>query len=257
MERSNCHRYKLIISYDGTDFDGWQSQKSSRAVADVMSATFADTFGVVPSILGASRTDAGVHAVGQVACITTPIDLPADQLMRAWNNALPQTIVITSCERTQSNYNPHIGVVQKTYWYHFFTERPLPFVTRYGWFFPYKVDLEKLQECLQQFVGTHDFRSFCTGDGMGENTVRTIESIRLEFQPELSAYRIVVIGPRFMRHMIRRIVGAALYVASRTDSSVDYIQQVFKERSARQTLPNAPAKGLCLYRITYIQDEDN
>lgn len=244
-------RYKCIISYDGTDFAGWQSQKIDPTIVDLMRKKFFQTFGTSVSILGASRTDAGVHALGQVAAVTTDISLPAATIKRVWNNALPESILIRSFEEADLSFNPHNNVETKTYWYHLFLDRPLPFVSRYGWYYPYPIDLSKLQRCLQAFVGTHDFRSFCTGEDMGENTIRTVDAIGFEYLKRYNAYRIAVTGPRFMRHMIRRIIGASVHIASREQISVEYIEKVFAERTPRQTLLTAPAKGLLLYTIRY------
>ena len=121
---------------------------------------------------------------------------------------------------------------------------------KYGWWVTTKPDLEKLKRCLQVFVGTHDFRSFCTGDEQ-ENTVRTIDSITLEYIKEYQAYRIAVSGPGFLRYMIRRIVGACMAVAMRKDLDIQLLRDVLAEKNPRQTLINAPAQGLMLRKISY------
>lgn len=242
--------YKLLISYDGTDFDGWQWQPQVPSVVHTMQTSFAHVFGREIKLVGASRTDAGVHALGQVALFKTDLPVDSQKMMQAWNDALPQTIVIRSLELAANSFHPMYGVAYKIYWYHFFLERPLPFVQRYGWFFRYKVDMRRLHELLQVFVGTHDFRSFCTGTDMGENTVRTIESITLS-QEMFGAWRIMFKGPGFMRHMIRRIVGACLHAASRRDISVANMRSILEQKDPNQPLLNAPSKGLCLQSITY------
>jgi tRNA pseudouridine38-40 synthase len=116
----------------------------------------------------------------------------------------------------------------------------------------YPIDQEKLQSALDIFVGTHDFRSFCKGTEMGENTVRTIRSITVTYARRYGAWCIEFKGPGFMRHMIRRIVGACLQVAARKDLSITYVKEVLEQKNPRQKLINAPAKGLCLYKICYF-----
>lgn len=249
-------RYKLIISYDGTEYQGWQMQtKDKPTIAGTLAKTFTYVFGAQVSILGASRTDAGVHALGQVVRIRTELNIPAEKIMFAWDNALPPDIVIDSLEVAPEGFHPFYNVVQKTYWYHFFLHRPLPFFTRYGYYFRYPVDLDKLQKALNVFVGTQDFRSFASSDDESPNTVRTIESITVEPVQEINGYRIVVHGPSFLRYMIRRIVGAALEVASRKQLSVDCLVQALAEKDPHQPLlPTAPAKGLLLHDIKYQVD---
>lgn len=243
-------KYKMIVSYDGTDFAGWQWQPHKPSVVGVMQSSFFKLFDEHIKLLGASRTDAGVHALAQVATFTTDIGLHSDILMRVWNDALPPTIVIKEMIVVDDRFHPMYGVAQKTYWYHFFPDRPLPFVQRYGWFFRHKLDIACLQEALAVFVGTHDFRSFCTDVAKERNTVRHIESITLE-QTEFGAWRIVVKGPGFLRHMIRRIVGACLEVASKKKITPDDLRAILAQKNSNQALLNAPAQGLCLYEIIY------
>lgn len=245
------NRYKLIISYDGTDYYGWQEQAELKTICGTLQSTFKKVFGESVTVLGASRTDAGVHALGQVALLRTAISIPADKLRWAWNNALPPDIVIRSLIAAPENFHPFYNVAQKTYHYHFFVERPLPFVQRYGWFYRAGIDIDKLSEVLLLFQGTHDFRSFCTGDEMGENTVRTIDSISLEYVQKYGAYRITVKAKAFLRHMIRRVVGAGLAVAARSDWDVTLVKKVLAAKDANNELPTAAAQGLLLYNIVY------
>ena len=127
----------------------------------------------------------------------------------------------------------------------------MPWHAPYGWYYHRPVDLKKLHDCLQVFVGTHDFRSFSTGDDRGNDTVRTIMSAQVEAISEDSGYRIIIKGPRFLHHMIRRIVGACLHVASRDTLNVCDLEKALAQRSPLQELPNAPAHGLLLYQIVY------
>lgn len=248
------NRYKLTIAYDGTDYYGWQEQPELRTISGVLQSTFKKVFGQEVTVLGASRTDAGVHALGQVALLRTDLTIPPKKLCWAWNNALPPDIMIRSLVPVPDQFHPFYNVIQKTYYYHFFTERPLPFVQRYGGFYR-SIDIDKLSQTVAQFKGTHDFRSFCTGNEMGENTIRTVDTIDLEFLPRYKMYRITVQGKAFLRHMIRRIVGASLSVAARPDWDVDYVNKVLAMRNANNELPTAPAQGLLLYKIKYKNEE--
>lgn len=243
-------RLKIIVAYDGTDYFGWQVQPEQKTVAGMLQETFAYVFGSGIVISAASRTDAGVHALGQVAVFTTDLAIEPEQLRSAWQNVLPESILIRSIEAVSLDFNPRHRVKQKTYYYHFFQERPLPMVARYGFNYRFPVDIKKLHECLQVFVGTHDFRSFCTGDEY-ENTVRTIDSISIEYLHRFKSYRIIVKGPGFLRYMIRRIVGACLEVASRDTLTIADLQKALEQKNPLQLLPTAPAHGLWLYKIVY------
>jgi len=244
-------RYKLTIAYDGTGYHGWQIQPKLTTITGLLQDHFYRTFQMPCQLVGASRTDAGVHALGQVAECRTNFDLEPEKLFYAWNNILPDDIVIRSLEKTRETFNLYKQVDYKIYYYHFFLKRPLPFVQRYGWFFRYPVDINKLSEALQIFVGTHDFRSFCTGDEMGTNTIRTINSTSIDYFRRFGLYRIAIKGPSFLRYMIRRIVGASIEVASRTNLSIEVLNKALAKKDPRLLLPNAPAKGLLLYKIVY------
>lgn len=249
-------QYKIIVAYDGTDYHGWQLQRGPTSVAKVLQDVFFQVFKRKISFRVASRTDAGVHAHGQVATFATALNIESQTMMRAWNNLLPQSIVIRSIEEVPVGYNPHHSVVGKTYWYHIFTERSLPFFARYGWYYRYPFNSEKLLRCLQVFLGTHDFRSFSTGDDRGDDTIRTINAVSLTFVPEMKAYRIAITGPKFLHYMVRRMVGAALHVA-RNDITLkeDFIKKILDAKNPEHILPNAPAQGLMLYDIEYLNQE--
>jgi tRNA pseudouridine38-40 synthase len=243
--------YKLIVAYDGSDYYGWQAQTDKPSVAQALNSAFHTVFKKEMKVLGASRTDAGVHALGQVVRIKTDLALSPERLQWAWNNALPADIIIRSLKLADESFNPFCQVSQKTYFYHFFIERPLPFIQRYGYFYPYAVDMNLLQQALQVFVGTHDFCSFKSSEDTRANTIRTIDSISLKYIKRYKMYRITVKGQKFLRHMIRRIVGASLSVASKKESSIVLLQEVMDACDPAHTLPNAPAQGLLLYKIEY------
>ena len=250
------NRYKLTIAYDGTNYFGWQDQPQVPTVSAVMQSTFKKVFGRSVIVLGASRTDTGVHAMGQVALVRTDLAITPEKLRWAWNNALPSDIIIRSLVPAPELFHPFYNVVQKTYYYHFFPQRPLPFVQRYGWHYRAGIDIDKLSQVLSVFEGTHDFRSFCTGDEMGENTVRTVDSIELEYLRRYGVYRVTVKGKAFLRHMIRRLVGAGLAVAARSDWDVDYVQKIMAAKDANNELPTAAAQGLLLYKIIYKNKDE-
>ena len=244
--------YKLIIAYDGTNYQGWHEQRHKKTVEDTMYEVFKTVFGCDGYLVAASRTDSGVHALGQVALLKTSLTLDPVFMQRAWNNKLPRDIVIRLLRQISSSFHPQQHVKQKTYWYHIFTKLPLPFINRYGWYFRRSFDIGKLKNCLNIFTGTHDFRSFCSSD-YKKDTVRTIDNIRLIYIKRYKVYRIEVCGQRFLYNMIRRIIGATLYVASRQYLSENVLHEALVAKTPRQTFPNAPSHGLLLYKILYTK----
>lgn len=245
--------YKLIIAYDGTGYLGWAKQPNKNTIADTLHNAFTHAFGREPYLIGASRTDAGVHALGQAVLLKTDLKLPPQEIMRVWNNALPESIVIRSLEHDDGSFHPYHNVTSKTYWYHVFPQRPLPFVSRYGWYYQWPIDLEKLKHCLRVFEGTHDFRSFSRG-WERDNTVRTIDAISVRYLKRFGVYRIEVVGQKFLQHMIRRIVGACVKVAATPELSCDTLREALAQKDPQQQLPNAPAKGLVLQKIVYEEN---
>lgn len=243
-------KYVLLVSYDGFDYHGWQVQRDKVTIAGIMGQAFTSIFDTKVRLVGASRTDAGVHALGQVVLADASVEFNPAALMDIWNRRLPRDIHIRSCIQAPDDFFPFKQVVQKTYYYHFFTQRPLPFFARYGLKCTRPVNIDRLQEGLALFVGTHDFRSFCTGCEQ-KDTVRTIDDIKVIYVPQYQAYRIVVRGKSFLHHMIRRIVGACLYTAMYPDRSCSQLAEALAACDAHQPLPNAQAHGLLLRRIVY------
>lgn len=241
--------YKIIIAYDGTDFCGWQIQPDAPTIADLLQERFKAVFKKDIKIIGASRTDAGVHAVGQVARFYTNINLDTTSMQRAWNNLLPSSVLIRNITHVSEDFHPQAQVLQKTYYYHIFTCRPLPFLARYGWYPKNSFCVDKLKQALSIFVGTHDFRSFCTGYEQ-ESTIRTIDSIEVIYVRKYKVYQISIKGPAFLRYMIRRIVGACILIAS-SNRSPQELKAAIDARDPQQALLTAPAHGLMLYKIQY------
>ena len=244
-------KYQIVVAYDGTDYYGWQLQPTLPSIAYKLQHSFFHIFGSPIKITGASRTDAGVHANAQVAMFQTDVVIDPKKMLRAWNNRLSSDIVIRSIMVTDPNFHPFYNVEYKTYHYHLFLEQPLPYVQRFGAYYEKKIDLSLLKKALDIFVGTHDFTAFCAADTESPSKVRTINSITLEYVPEWRAYRITIIGPSFLRYMIRRMVGAAIKVATTDSMTLEYIQEILDSKNPNNPLPTAPAKGLTLHEVIY------
>ncbi len=245
-----------MIAYDGYDYHGWQWQPKKITVAGQLEKSFFKAFQKRPiSLVGASRTDAGVHAWGQVARVTIDFVIDAEKLKRAWQGALPPTIMLREVTLVDSDFELQDGVISKTYDYYISPTRMVPFLARYCVPYYAKFDIPLLQKNLNVFLGTHDFRSFCTGDDK-ESTVRTITAISVIYLKRYTMYRVRVQGPGFLRYMIRRIIGASLQAMTMQlengiADSATFLHDVLQEKNPQQNLKTAPAHALMLRAIEY------
>lgn len=249
--------YKLVVAYDGTAYQGWQVQATGATLAGTMQRVFTTVFKKEVTLLGASRTDAGVHALGQIVRVRTPLVLPAVQLREAWNNRLPGDILIRAAEQLP-HFHPHHDVAQKTYWYHLFLRRPLPQVARYGWFAPMiteHVDWALFLETMQAFVGTHDFAAFSRVESADKDTVRTIDCVTVTPLQRYGVVRIAISGNSFLHYQIRRMIGAALRVTPRSKNLQARIGELLKTPGPSPELSlKVPSQGLCLRSIEYRKE---
>lgn len=249
--------YKMIVAYDGTDYNGWQIQPTAKTVSGTMQSVFSRIFKQTISLFGASRTDTGVHALGQVVRARTSICVKPEEIMRAMNKSLPRDIIIRSIEQVDASFNPCANVYEKTYWYTLFLKRPLPMASRYGWHYPFidKVDFEKFEKILKLYEGTHDVASFCKQEDE-KSTIRTINKIHMIKNMRFGAVHIAIQGPSFMRFQIRRMIGYALDVAQQQTKSIDYIKDMLNNPNSQQTLTKAEGSGLCLRKVVYRHETD-
>ncbi len=243
--------YKLTIAYDGTDYTGWNVQPGKKTIFQTLHDSYTRTFGNNFHLIGASRTDAGVHAQGQVARLTTSMNIMPEKMMFAWNHSLPQDIQILDCVRVSKNFHPWHNVISKTYCYYIFTSRPTPFRVRYGWSYLYPFDENLFAPALQTFVGTHNFAAFTKAQDERIDTIRTIDAISCQHIERDGLYEIRITGNKFMWNMIRRIIGAAVTVSSKNDFSIAMIKDLLQTGNKNHPLRNAPARGLVLNEIRY------
>jgi tRNA pseudouridine38-40 synthase len=252
--------YKIIVAYDGTDFHGWQIQPQDITITSCLQDAWRNLFGQPITLIGASRTDAGVHALGQVARFfaTPPATLSPEDIRTIWNSRLPASIHIRSLAKIDNpNFHPCANVKQKTYYYTLFLKRPLPHVARYGWHYCFidQVNLETFYNGLQLYRGTHDFGSFCKIEDDRTTTIRTIDDISVKRFNNWNALMVTVKGPGFARFQIRRMIGYALDVARRPELGINYLKDVLQNPNPQQTLLKADGHGLCLRKVVYHNDQ--
>jgi tRNA pseudouridine38-40 synthase len=250
-------RFKLTIAYDGTDFHGWQIQPNQVSVQSTLIRTFEKKFRQPVFILGASRTDAGVHASGQVALMKTELNLAPEKIVKAWSESLPKSVVVLSAEKVGEDFHPMRGVSSKLYTYDLFTQRPLPHMARFGWHHKHIRLLNQVvfEKTLSLFQGKHDFRffsKFCAEEGRNPN--RSVDMIKVERLTETQGYRISFVAKGFLRFQIRRMLGAAIAVGCWGKHCLQNITGALQgdERAAEKAPTfSAAGCGLTLRKINY------
>jgi tRNA pseudouridine38-40 synthase len=245
-------KYAAIIAYEGTAYYGWQAQPTVPSIELTLKKVFQKTIGTPFCLVAASRTDAGVHALGQVIMFKHALAIEPERLKKIINDSLPQDIMIKELVQAHSDFHPWYNVKEKEYIYSFSLVRPLPEKSKFVWYCRSSVDIERLTHALSFFVGTHDFTAFATIEkDLQAVTIKTVCSIACSYVPEYTYWHIKITGPSFLRHMIRRIVGAAIFIAQHQTLSLDIITQTLVQKKRIIEFPTAPAQGLLLHTITY------
>lgn len=246
-------RIKLTIAYDGTNYCGWQWQKNAPAVENFVLDACKKLFSGDVKVTGASRTDAGVHADGQVATVTGETNIKAHRLARALSAYLPQDIVIQSAEPAPENFHPRFHAVEKTYIYRIYNApMPHPRHSRFSHYFFYPLDIEKMRSAAADLIGEHDFAPFCAAGGSAKTTVRKIYDIQLEKQDDL--IEISITGNGFLYNMVRIIVGTLIEIGNGIRPEQD-MPRILASGDRKQAGPTAPAKGLTLKEIRYDENQ--
>ncbi len=237
-------RIRLYVAYDGTNYHGWQIQKNSNTIESVLNAAISDLLGTEVLVIGASRTDAGVHSRGNVAVFDCESRIPAEKMAGAINARLPEDIRIVKSDEVPLNWHPRKQDCRKTYEYRIGTGRvQVPTKRLYEHFMYHELDTEAMSKACTPFIGEHDFAAFCAADSQAESTVRTIYD--LSVRKEEGSVVIRVTGNGFLYNMVRIIAGTLVDVGTgkKNPSEIEGIIQSCDRRLAGPTLP---AKGLTL-----------
>jgi tRNA pseudouridine38-40 synthase len=243
---------KLTLAYDGTNYAGWQRQENATTVQQIVEEALAPLMpepGAPPTVAGAGRTDAGVHALGQVASVHVPITLPAVAVQRALNSRLPADIRVVGAVDAKPGFHARFHAAGKSYRYRIAATPVLsPFDRWFVWHAPWVRDLEAMRRAAAAFVGRHDFASFQARGASVRETVRTIH--RLEIREAAGDVVIDIDGDGFLRHMARAIVGTLSEVAS-GHRAVETMAAVITAANRAAAGPTAPAAGLTLMSVRY------
>jgi tRNA pseudouridine38-40 synthase len=243
---------KLTVAYDGTAYVGWQRQANGTSVQQVIEEAFEPLVAPGagrPGVAGAGRTDAGVHAIGQVASVNVEFDLPPAAVQRALNVRLPADVRIIDVQDAALGFHARFHARGKSYRYRIATTPVLsPFDRWFVWHAPEARDLAAMQRAAAALVGRHDFGSFQARGSAALNTVRTIE--RLEVRESSEGVVVEIAGDGFLRHMVRAVVGTIVEVGGGLRPA-DSMASVLAARDRRAGGPTAPAAGLTLVDVRY------
>ena len=242
-------RVKLIVAYDGTNYCGWQVQPNGITIEGVLNETLSRLLGEEIRVTGASRTDSGVHSLGNVAVFDTDTRIPAEKISYALNQRLPEDIVVQNSCEVPSDWHPRHCESRKTYEYRILNRTfPLPTRRLDTYFVHYPVNLECMRQAAERLVGTHDFKSFCSVNTAVEDTVRTIYDCCVERERDIIAIRVT--GSGFLYNMVRIIAGTLLEVGMGR-MKPEQIPQILNARNRAAAGPTAPAHGLTMLGIEY------
>ena len=245
-------RIKLTVAYDGTNYVGWQVQPNGVSIEEILNRELSRMLKEKIMVIGASRTDSGVHALGNICVFDTESRIPGDKFKFAVNESLPPDIVVQESEEVPLDYHPRKVRSIKTYEYRILN-RVLPDPTQRlnSYFFYYSLDVEKMKEAAKVVVGEHDFKSFCNIRASVKTTVRTIYSLTIEKTGDMITLRIV--GNGFLYNMVRIIVGTLVKIGCGL-WPLEKMQEALDACDRSAAGPTAPAKGLTL--ISIVEQED-
>ncbi len=240
---------KLTIEYDGTDYHGWQRQPRSATVQETIEKALARVLQEKVNLIGASRTDAGVHARGQAANLKTKSRIPLKNLKAALNSLLLEDIVIKSCLRAMDDFHARYGAKGKFYRYTILNRAlSSPFVRKYAYFFPHPLDTQAMKKAAKHLVGRHDFSSFRGTGTMRKNCIRTVKKLTVTSRNNFIYIDMEANG--FLYNMARTVAGTLLEVGRGKISPQD-IKKILQAKDRRRAGPTLPAHGLCLVRVKY------
>lgn len=242
-------RVMLRVAYEGTAYHGWQIQNNAQTIEGVLNETISALTGEKIEVIGASRTDAGVHALGNVAVFDTESRIPGEKFSYALNQRLPEDIVIQESREVEATFHPRFQTCQKTYEYTILNrDFPLPEYRNTALFIYGNLSVERMKEAAAYFLGEHDFAAFCSAGAQVKTTIREIYQLNVVREGE--QIKIRVEGNGFLYNMVRIIAGTLLEVGKGT-MSPEEVKEAILSCDREKAGPTAPAKGLRLIRIDY------
>ena len=239
--------YKLIIQYDGTNYSGWQIQKNSQSIQQTITDAIEVLLKEKINLIGSGRTDAGVHAFGQSANFRTETEINIYRFKHSLNSILPSDIVISEMNEVEFDFHARFDAKKRTYLY-LMTPARSPFYKNYSYFYPRKIDLEKLNSLSNLFLGEKDFTSFSRKNSEIENKNCNVYKLFWRKKGEIILFSIQ--ASRYLHGMVRTIVGTLLNAQDQNDPE-SFIQEIFNSNNREEAFEAVPAKGLFLYKVEY------
>jgi len=238
---------KLVIEYDGTDFVGWQRQVNGRSVQEVIEKSIGQFTQEKVNLVGAGRTDSGVHARGQVANFFSSSSFTTNDFYRALNGILPEDVVIHSAEEVDESFSARYSARGREYKY-FISRTPTAIGRKYSWRLGYQLDVEKMNVACREILGSHDFQSFCKSEADVDHYLcNIVESYWKEEERKLV---LTIRANRFLHGMVRALVGTMVNVGRGYTSSNEF-REIFELKDRTKAGQSAPPQGLFLDRVIY------
>ena len=242
-------RVKAVVEYDGTEYSGFQRQPKRRTIQGELERALAQVTKEAVVLVGSGRTDAGVHAAGQVISFETSCSIPTDRICVALNSVLPQDIVLLQADDVGPEFHARYSAKARVYKYSILnTDQPSALHARYTWHIPETLNVAAMQEGAAHLVGTHDFAAFSLKRNDGKSTVRELSELEISRQCELISFMLKANG--FLHSMARGIVGTLVEVAQGRRSPDD-IKAILESKDRGAAGKTAPACGLCLVEVIY------
>lgn len=244
-------RIMLTVAYDGTNYHGWQVQPNGETIESVLNRCLSGLLQEKIEVIGASRTDSGVHALGNIAVFDTDTGIPPDKIAYALNARLPGDIKVQESKEVDVSFHPRHCDSRKTYEYRIYNAPfPMPTERLYAHFAYTHFDIGRMQKAAAYFVGTHDFKSFCSADAQVENTVRQIESAEVSKRENLITIRVT--GRGFLYNMVRIMAGTLMEVG-KGRMEPEGIAGILDAKDRNAAGPTAPACGLTLIKYEFLE----
>ena len=242
--------YKITVQYDGTRYRGWQSQNSTgETIQGKLEDVLSKMTGEEVAVIGSGRTDAGVHAIGQVANFHLSTSRDPQELQDYLNRYLPEDIAVIRTEKADERFHSRYQAKSKTYLYRIHTGRiPMVFERKYVYDYQMPLDAGRMRQAAQLLIGTHDFRSFCGNKKMKKSTVRTIYDVRIEELPQ--ELRIYYTGDGFLQNMIRILTGTLIEIGDGRRNPEEIVE-ILAAKDRERAGYTVPACGLTLLDVTY------
>jgi tRNA pseudouridine38-40 synthase len=240
----------MIVEYDGSAYRGWQRQKNGVSIQQVLEEAIKKITSQKVSVIGSGRTDAGVHALNQVASFRCATKLPVNNIYRGMNSVLPEDIVVKEMEEVPFEFHAQRDVKSKIYVYKICNQKLRPALGRnYSWFVRFDLDFAKMRQAAKYLIGTHDFSCFCATGTDVLDRVRTIKNIEIKNGQE-GNIEIIVEAKGFLKYMVRNIIGTLVEVG-RGKREPEEMKKIIASRDRKIAGATAPAHGLFLMEVKY------